>query len=52
MDELEDFEDLAIQAEYRKAYQTGNKTRCLQLRDEWKDQYGTDNLHETVFGVT
>ena len=51
MDELEDFEDLAIQAEYRKAHQTGSKPRCLQLRDEWKDHYGTDNLHETVFGV-
>ncbi len=50
MDDPEEFDMQAILAEYRKAYQTGNKTRCLQLRDEWKEYKGEDNLHETVFG--
>ena len=36
--------------EYRKAYEAGDKARCAQLRESWKQWQGEDSLHEMAFG--
>ena len=50
MTESDDIDVEGTVDEYRKAYESGDKARCAQLRETWKAWQGEDNLHETAFG--
>ena len=46
----DNFQVSDVLAEYRGAYNRGDKAKCEELREAWKKWQGEDSIHETVFG--